>query len=334
MTIKELAEITGYAVGTVSRALNNHPNVSDEAREKILAAAKEYHFEINLNAKQLKQQTSNVILAIVKGTQNELFSELVEVMQNLIAETKYNLVVDYVDEDLNEVHRGISLCKEKKPRGIMFLGGNTKNFSEDFESIDVPCIMVTGDASSLNFQNLSSVSTDDVEAARSAIEKLISMGHKSFAVIGGDRFVSDTTKHRFAGCMRAFSAHNIPFDPDKDYMGVRYSYNGGYAATKSLLQNGRKFTAIFACADVMAIGAIRALRENGLSVPEDVSVMGVDGLPLGNYLVPRLASVCQSAQKLATRSVEILMSQIEANAPSCHETVPFELRCTESIKVI
>lgn len=115
---------------------------------------------------------------------------------------------------------------------------------------------------------------------------------------------------------------------------MRYSYQAGYQATKALLDKGCRFTAIFATADVMAIGAIRALQDNGLQVPEDVSVMGVDGLPLSSFLVPRLATVRQTVSLLAKRSVEILLGNIERNAPACHETVPFEILSRESIREI
>ncbi|MBQ3193258.1 MAG: LacI family DNA-binding transcriptional regulator [Oscillospiraceae bacterium] len=334
MTIKDLAAKTGYAVGTVSRALNDHPNVSEKARKAILEAAAECGFELNLNAKQLKQSHSNTILVIVKGTSNELFSEMLESIQNLIARTRYQLTVDYMDEDANEVIRAVQLCREKKPLGLLFLGGNTRNFAENFDKIDIPSVVVTNDASSLAFENLSSVSTDDSEAARCAIDTLISLGHRHIAIIGGDRATSDTSRLRYEGCQRAFREHNISFDPERDYQGVRYSYQDGYKATKALLAAGSQFTAIFAIADVMAIGAIRALRESGLRVPEDVSVMGLDGLPLGTYLVPQLSTISQSVRKMALRGVEILMDGIECGSKACHETVPFEVHRRESIRAL
>lgn len=334
MTIKDLAAKTGYAVGTVSRALNNHPNVSEKARSAILKAAKESGFELNVNAKQLKQHHSTTVLVVVKGTRNELFGEMVESIQTLIAQTRYQLVVDYMDEDLNEVHRALQLCREKKPLGILFLGGNNRNFAQDFGKIDIPCVLVTNDASRLPFDNLSSVSTDDQEAARCAIDTLISLGHSRIAIIGGNRAISDTSRLRYEGCMRAFDQHGIVFDTERDYQGVRYSYQDGYEATQALLKKDCQFTAIFAIADVMAIGAIRALRENGLRVPEDVSVMGIDGLPLGSYLVPQLATIGQSVHQLAQRSVEILLGCIEDGAPACHETIPFGVLPRESIRAI
>ena len=334
MTIKDLAAKTGYAVGTVSRALNDHPNVSDKARKAILQAARESGFQLNVNAKQLKQAHSNSILVIVKGTGNELFAEMLEYIQNLVGKTRYQLAVDYNDEDDNEVIRAVQLCREKKPLGLLFLGGNSKNFARDFDKIDVPAVLVTNDASALRFQNLSSVCTDDAAAAQCAIETLIGLGHRKIAVIGGDRNNSDTSCLRFEGCMRAFRAHDIPFDPHRDYQGVRYSYQDGYNAVKALLEAGSEFTAIFACADVMAIGAIRALREAGRRVPEDVSVMGVDGLPLCSFLTPQLSGISQSIRGIALRSVEILLDAIEEGSSARHETVPFRVQRRESIRAI
>lgn len=334
MTIKDLAAKTGYAVGTVSRALNNHPNVSERARQVILEAAAESGFQLNINAKQLKQHHSTTILVVVKGTGNELFGEMVESIQNLIAQTRYQLVVDYMDEDENEVLRALQLCREKKPLGILFLGGNNRNFIRSFGDIDIPCVLVTNDASMLTFDNLSSVSTDDREAARRAIDTLIGLGHGCIAVIGGDRTVSDISRLRYEGCLQSFAEHGIAFDPRQDYQGVRFSYRDGYRATRELLNNSRPYTAIFATADVLAIGTIRALRDCGMRVPEDISVMGLDGLPLGSFLVPQLATVRQTVSLLAKRSVEILLDSIEQGAPACHETVPFEVLSRESVRSI
>lgn len=330
MTIKDLAAQTGYSVGTVSRVLNNQPNVSQRARETILKAARDSGFQLNSNAKRLKQQHSNAILVVVKGTSNELFGGLVEAIQAKVAQTPYSLMVDYLDEDDNEVHKAVQLCREKKPLGILFLGGNRRNFLGNFHQIGCPGVLVTNDASGLPFANLSSVSSDDRQAANQAISHLARLGHRHFAVIGGDRNVSDITFLRYQGCLDAFRANGIAFDGEQDYAGVRFSYGDGYRAATDLLSRGRRFTAIFAMADVMAIGAIRALRDHGLRVPEDVSVMGFDGLTIGSYSVPKLATVRQDVERLAQRSVEILRDQIELQGPRCFETVPAAVEDRES----
>lgn len=334
MTIKDLAKKTGYGVATVSRVLNNSGNVSEKARKKILEAVEESGFELNDNARQLKQHRSNSILVVVKGTSNEMFSNLVETIQSEIAKTEYPLVVDYIDEDDNEVLRAVRLCREKKPRGILLLGGNMDHFTEEFDKINVPCVLVSSSAKHLPFKNLSSVSTDDFLAAKSAMDSLIGMGHKKIAVVGGDRDTSDTGRLRYEGCLESCKEHGIDFDKELDYMGVRFSYQDGYDATNRLLKNRRNFTALFAAADVMAIGAIRALKDNGYSVPEDVSVMGFDGLLLGSFLVPKLSTVEQSFRKMAVRSVSILLDCIEHGGKARHETIPFAIHQRESTRKI
>ena len=333
MTIKDLAEKTGYSVATISRVLNNQPNVSEKAREEIRKLVEECGYQINVNAKQLKQH-ANSILVVVKGTANEMFGEMVETIQTLVSKTSYPLHVDYMDEDCNEVLRAIQLCREKKPLGILFLGGNSQNFLKDFGKIEIPCVLVSNDASGLPFDNLSSVSTDDRQAARCAIDSLIAMGHKNFVIVGGDREVSDTSRLRYEGCLQSFRNHGIEYDEELDYQGVRFSYQDGYNATQQLIAGGRKFTALFAIADVMAIGAVRALHNNGLRVPRDVSVMGFDGLILGSYLIPQLSTVIQSAKQMAQRGVEILISQIEQGGHACHEAVPYTLHHRESTRRI
>ncbi len=334
MTIKDLASKTGYSVGTVSRVLNNHPHVSEKARQVILRAVAESGFQLNENARQLKQQHATSILVVVKGTSNELFAELLQQIQGLVAQTSYPLIVDYMDEDGNEVLRAVQLCREKKPLGIMFLGGNSLNFQADFDKIDIPCMLVTNDAGGQEYGNLSSVCTDDRAASHSAINCMVALGHRRFAMVGGNREVSDTSRLRYEGFQQSLLEHGIDFDPEQDYQGVRYSYDGGYQATRRLLENGRRFTALFAAADVMAIGAIRALRDSGLRVPEDVSVMGFDGLPLGSYLVPQLSTVRQSVDQLARRSVEILIDCIENGSAPKRETVPFAIYERESTGII
>lgn len=329
MTIKDLAAKTGYAVGTVSRVLNNQPNVSEKARRTILAAAAECGFQLNENARQLKRSHATSILLLVKGRSNELFDEMTGIIQSLVAGI-YPLMVEYVDESENEVRRALQLCREKKPLAIAFLGGERENFRADFAQIDIPCVLVTNDATGLPFENLSSVSIDDTDAGRRAAKTLLSLGHRKFALVGGDREASDIARLRHNGCLDALREHGIEFD-SRDCQTARFSYQGGYDAVTRLLEAGRQFTALIAVSDVMAIGAIRALRDGGLRVPEDVSVMSFDGLPLGAFLVPQLSSVGQPISMMAEKTVQILRDSIEQGQPARRERVPFTLLQRESV---
>ena len=332
MTIKDLAAQTGYSVGTISRVLNNQPHVSELAREIILKAAEESGFQLNANAKQLKQQHGTSILVICKGKTNELFDTLLVAIQSRMAQCPYPLIVDYIDECENEVRRAVQLCLEKKPLGILFLGGNQVNFQTDFHHISLPCVLVTNSAAELSFPNLSSVSSDDARAASMAIDHLVELGHQKIVVIGGHRSNSDTTQLRYQGCLNAFRNHGIVFQEQQDYETARYSYDGGYQAAKNLLQRVPDFTALFAMSDVMAIGAIRALNDAGKRVPEDVSVIGFDGLTIAEFMVPRLSTVSQPVEELAQHSLELLSQNSEDGAAPRHEVVPVHLLAKESTR--
>ncbi len=334
MTIKDLARESGYSLGTVSRVLNGHPNVSEKARRAVLAIVEARGFELNANAKLLKQTRSDNILVIVKGRENEMFSDMVERLQALFSETPYSLVIDYIDELGNEVHRAATLCREKKPRGVMFLGGTQGNFREEFSKIQVPAVLLTGDASELHYPNLTSVTTDDFRGGYCAAEYLIRTGHREILVLGGQRTLSDTSQLRYAGCIAAFEKYALEFD-ERRYYTCRYSYRDGYDAMRRAMQDGMSCTAVFAMADVIAVGAIRALREHGLRVPEDVSVVGYDGLSLGDYLMPRLTTVAQSTREIAARGARALLSAIETDAPMVGQiTVPFSFARKESVRAL
>ncbi len=330
MTIKDLAAKTGYAVGTVSRVLNDHPNVSDKARKAILAAVEESGFQLNVNAKQLKQSHRTAIVIIVKGTANALFAQMVEHIQSALQPTGCPVHVEYIHGSDNEVRRAMALHREKKALGVIFLGGNLENFRTDFEKLGIPGVLVTNNAESLHLPGLSSVYIDDRRAARNAVETLLALGHRKFVLVGGHRLYSDISRLRWEGAQDAFQEAGIAFDPEQDYATCYFSADSGYTGVSELLARGREFTAIFTMSDMMAVGAIRALRDHGLRVPEDVSVMGFDGLPLGNYLVPRLSTAEQPCIPMAQKAVELLRAMVESDAQPHHEAVPFSLLYRES----
>lgn len=330
MTIKDLARETGYSVGTISRVLNGQPNVSEKARMTILACAEKRGFQLNANAKRLKQQRSDGILAVVTGTSNELFARMIEQIQRILAQTSYSLTVDYVEESEDPVLYALRVCREKKPEGILFLGGGTRLYARSFGQINIPSVLLTNDASKLGFPNLSSVTTDDVAAAECAIDYLVECGHREIGIISGDLAVTGPSLQRFEGCRRAFARHGLR-DPEACCETARFSFSDGYMAAKRLLAR-KEITAIFAMADVMAIGAVRALVESGLRVPEDISVIGYDGLEIGEYYNPKLTTIRQHASLLARRGVALLLDAIENHAPASHETVPFVLAEHSSVK--
>lgn len=331
MTIKDIARLSGCGVATVSRVLNQHPDVSDETRRRVLAVVEEQGFTPNNNAKRLKQQAGTSILVVVKGRQNMLFAGLVERLQALLGENDQDASVHYLDEDGDEVGYALRLCRERKPPGILFLGGDLDRFRQGFGAITVPCVLLTNTAQGLGFGNLSSLTTDDRAAAAQVIGFLAEKGHRHIGVLGGNWACSQISYRRLLGCRERMEQLGLPFE-ETQCEPCRYSMADAYEAARRLLGRCPELTAIFAMSDVMATGAIRAIRDLGRRVPEDVSVVGYDGVPISDYLVPRLATVRQDTQLLAQRGVELLLRSIRRpDSSPVHDVVPFRLIPGESV---
>jgi len=331
MTIIDIARLSGCGVGTVSRVLNKHPDVSEETRKKVMAVVAEYNFQPNTNAKHLKQQAASSIAILVKGTQNMLFAEIMEQIQVLLLDSGKEASVNYLDEDANEVLYAIQLCRERKPQGILFLGGDLEFFRDCFAEISVPCVLITNNAQELGFENLSSLTTDDTAAAARAIDYLFEQGHRRIGVLGGNWSCSQISYRRIVGCKQSFDRRGVAFDGERQCEPCRYSMADAYDAANRLLDRNPDLTAMFAMSDVIAIGAIRALRDRGKRVPEDISVIGYDGIASARFSVPRLATIQQDTRRLAERGTDILLRNIERSPHPVHEVVPFRLIPGESV---
>ena len=303
MTIKDIARESGYAVGTVSRVLNNNPRVSEDARRKILAVVAQHGYQPNANAKHLKQQVPEGLALIVKGTQNALFADLLDKLQPCLEARGYTPTVYYNNGSTDELACAQTIFAERRPCGLFFIGAHPQCFTPALASLGIPCLLLTNNAAGLGIENLSSVSVDDRAAAAVMIEQLYAKGHRVIGIIGDRPETSRPSQQRL----------------------------GGYAAAEHLLAHCPGLTAFFAMSDLMAVGAIRAIQDHGLRVPQDIAVAGYDGIALGRYTVPRLTTIRQNTTVLAERAADILLRCIEENAPARHETVPFELVEGESV---
>ena len=164
-----------------------------------MSVIEENNFQPNSNARHLEMQSSSSVILIVKGTSNLLFADIVEQMQSLFLKNGENVSTYYIDEDANEVNYAIQLCHDRNPKGIVFLGGNLEYFKEDFAHIHIPCLLLTNNSSDLDFDNLSSVTTCDEQAAQSVIEYLAKKGHTSIGVVGGNLTETEISFRRFTG---------------------------------------------------------------------------------------------------------------------------------------
>ena len=331
MDIRDIAAKSGYGVGTVSRVINDQPNVSDRARERILAVMAELGYEPNSNARYLKMRSQTPVAVFVMGVGNRMFDDILGPLQAALAREDEQLVVTYLNGDVDEVRAAIDYQQARHPKGMVFLGGELESFRASFHEIEMPSVLVTADASQLGFANLSSVTIDNVAAARSAVGHLLERGHRRIGIVGGNRASGQIGELRLRGAEQALREHGIELDYERDFEPCDFIEVGGYEATTRLLERTGDLTAVFALGDVVAFGALRAIVDRGLSVPGDISLIGFDDTAFSQYAVPRITTIRQDAARLAERAAKLLLSALRDGSPATHELVDFELVERESV---
>ena len=337
ITIKDIAQISGYSISTVSRVINHRSDVSDEAREKIESIIREKNYQPNENARMLKQNVSSDISVIVRGNRSFFFDALLEEIQVRMGKHGESINVHFIAETDDEVATAIQGGQTLKPKGIIFLGGSPDHFRTEFSRISLPAVLVTVDAADFGYDNRSSFTTDDEEAACCAADRLLSRGHRRIGILGGylsDRsgeFEDNYRTLRIRGAVKELEKHGVRFDFEKDYEPCAFSAESAYPAAEKLLKRSPDLTAVFALNDGVAVGAIRAFRDMGLDVPRDISVIGFNGVSYVLFLNPRLATIRQDTAMLARKSVDDLLLRISYGSPAIHEKIPYEYFDGESV---
>lgn len=337
MTIKDIAKKCGVSVSTVSRVLNNRPDVSDAVRAQVMAMVASSGYIPNDSARDLVRSRSDTIGVVLRGIGNLFFSEVLKSVSREIDRRGYTMVLRQIDSDADEVMAGAVLEREKKLRGLIFLGGRFDYTPEVIASIGVPfvCCSYTNCFGTLPDSAYSSVSIDDFQTAYQAVSYLIRLGHRRIAAVVpscSDRSISEL---RCNGYLAALSDHGIAFDPGLlTETGGCFGMPETYAGMTALLEGGADFTAVFTLSDTTAIAAIKAIRNHGRHVPEDCSVIAIDGLTVSEYTVPTLTTMVQPAEEMGCQAVEILVNILENSGESRHVRLEAPLREGGSVQPI
>ena len=307
VTIRDIARKCKVGVSTVSRAMNNHPDINPETKEMILKVIAESNYVPNNSARNLKRSNAKAIAILVKGMDNMFFNNMISVIEEVVRKKKYACIIERVEEKANEVDSAIEIVKEKRLRGIIFLGGNFTHPHEKMAQIPVPYVISTIGAVSDGGKPCASVSVDDISIGRL----------------------------RLNAYRQALLDHGIPYDPDLVFHMTKddtYSFATGYKITKEILEKKTEFSALYATADTLAIGACRALKEAGLTVPDDISVAGFDGIDAGEYYIPSITTIRQPVEQLAAETAKMLFSLISGKEEPCSKVYDGELVVRESTK--
>ena len=314
MTIKDIAKKCHVGVSTVSRAMNNHPDINPETKEKILKAIEEANYVPNNSARNLKRNDAKAIAVLVKGIGNTFFSELVGILERECEKKGYSCILQYVDEQEDEWDVAIRVGKEKRLRGLVFLGGSFSQSQEKISQMEIPCVLSTICTVGMSGVSLASVSVDDFKESYKMTEYLIGLGHKKIAFITAPKNDASIGKLRLMGYRTALEQYQIPYREElvcyMDEKRDTYSYQSGYRLMQELLKR-ETFTAVYATADTLAIGACRALKEAGISVPEECSVAGFDGMDSGRFYIPSLTTIRQPVEEIGRATAGLLFDLIK-----------------------
>ena len=332
-TIKDIARLSGYSIGTVSRVINRKEDVSEEAKRIIFEVIRRENYQPNQNAKLLKQNTSSAITIFVKGTQNTFLESILEEIQRILRKHCEETMVVFLDEEADEVEAALHAEAERKPKGLIFLGGNLRFFQKSFAHVHAPSVLVSASARDLHYDNLSSFATDDCSGAREAADYLLKNGHRVIGIVGGskDDSAGEIGYNRVRGAIERIREAGLPFDENRQHAACRFSMDAGWQAASRLIETVPDMTAIFAVSDMIAIGALRAIRDKGMRVPQDISLIGYDGIEHIRYTVPRLATIQQNITELASRSVEDLLFRLNYEKTAQYGTIPYRVIAGESV---
>ena len=336
MTIKDIARQCGVSVSTVSRVLNDRPDVSPAVRAAVLEALRSSNYVPNNSARDLVRVNSDAVGLVVRGVSNPFFADIIKAIEREIDAAGCTMVMQQIDIGEDEVARGAAMEREKKLRGLIFLGGRSDCAPEDMGTITVPfvCCSFTNSFGTLSKSEYSSVSIEDFETASRAVRELHRLGHRRIAALiseTGDRSISELRYHGYTTALREFG-----LEPEPELVACAGSFgmHDAYAATQRLLESGAEFTALFAISDMMARAAIKALEDRGRRVPEDCSVIGIDGLELSEYTRPTLTTLVQPRERMGAESVRILMDMIEGRGGNRQIMLEPELRPGGSVRAV
>lgn len=334
-TIKDIAKECGVGVSTVSRAINNHPDINQKTKQMIMKVVAEKNFTPNTSARNLKKTESNTIAILIKGLANPLFHQMLDIFQREILSNNYDFIFQRVGSKEDELEIAVDIIKEKKIKGVVFLGGNFTHTENELKRISIPYVLSTISPSRVISDEIySSISVDDVAESYKMTEYLCSLGHKKIAILLSDVEDESVGNLRLRGYKEALTDYGIR--PDSRLIRYSsdiedsYSMDNGYKLANELMNDGCEFTAVFATADKIAVGAAKAFIEKGLRIPEDISVAGFDGLDIAKYYSPSITTIKQPVEDMARATIQLLFSLISGDAQNCHEIFSGELIVGES----
>lgn len=311
--IKDIAKKLGVSPATVSLVLNNKPGVSERTRQRVLKMVKEMGYSTNLLSKPALKNQKNIRFIIYKKhgmvvSDTPFFSELIEGIEQEARDGGFNLIISYINDHEQNQMEILRILKDNPPDGILLLA--TEMQREDllpFKRLSLPLVVLDSNFSS---EKIDTIIINNLEAAYEATQYLIANGHQEIGYLHSSVWINNFDERK-AGFLKALSENDIKLNK-KYIFSLESTLDGAYRDMQSALQPPPSLpTAFFADNDIIAIGALRALKDNGYRIPEDISLIGFDNMPFCEITDPSLSTVNVYKRRMGIIALKRLLERIE-----------------------
>lgn len=327
-TLSDIAKQLNISVSTVSRALHDHPAINKNTKKKVVQLADKLNYQPNMLALSLLNKTTNTIGIIVPEITSYYFSSVINGIQDLLHDTDYRLFISQSEESFEREKKILETLSKVRVDGFLISPTSETHDTHHFNKIvenGTPMVIFDRDCEGLNADK---VLVDDYDGSFQAVEYLIKTGCRKIAHITGPSILS-ISKHRLQGYFDALKKYDIPIEKELIFEVGGFTPEFGVEAARALIKLPQIPDAIFAINDGIAIGAMYVIKEAGIQIPDQISVVGFDDEPHSSYFNPPLTSVWQPVYDMGLLSARILLNKLKGKKQI--ETFRYELLKPELI---
>ncbi len=326
-TVLDVARLAGVSTATVSRVINTPDSVREKTREKVLQAMEKCNYKYNALARGFVTKRSNTIGLIVPTISNSVFAESTLGVQEYADQKNIRVILGNSYYKYSQEENLVKVLRESQVDGLIITTTNLKgDILKSLVDENFPFVLLFSTVKNGPF---SAVGIDNYRGGYLATEHLISLGHKRICMVAGNFSMTDRSFHRWHGYKKCLKDKGVPYDKDL-LVQTDYSLVGGRDSIKKLLSLPSPPTAVFCSNDYIALGAIKGAREMGLSLPEDLSIVGFDDMQTASYMVPALTTIRQPAFEMGRRAAELLLQMIEKQSKPVQDMMDTTLVVRES----
>lgn len=328
-SIKDVAREAGVSIATVSRVINNVNVVNEDTKKKVNEAIDKLHYSPNIVAQSLKTQRSRSIGILVPDISSQVYPEIVRGAEDVANMYDYSIILCNSDFDIAKEKKYIKVMKEKMVDGLIYMSSSLDpEILEYINDINMKTVLVE---STEDEKTLPSVTIDNRQAAHEAVKLLIDRGHHQIAYIGIKKERRNAWAKRYDGYVDALKEAGLPVDENLCFYGDLKAPTG-YKGINTILETN-KIDAVFCGSDEIAMGVINGLRDKGLNVPEDVSVMGFNDIYEASIFYPKITTVAQPLYDMGSVAMRILVKKLR-NEPGDQEhfVLPYQIIERDSVK--